>query len=219
MIEALGGFKIFQAFLIKLKTHKNMLQIGVTGGIGSGKSIICRIFASLGVPIYDADVRAKAIMNENEKLKNEIIQHFGEESYTNGHLDRSYLAAKVFSDADAVKKLNSLVHPKVAEDYIYWAQKQYSLGVPYVVREAALMIESNSHKQLDKLITVFAPEDLRIQRVQKRDPQRTDAEIKAIISKQISEEEKIKLANYVIYNDDKTPVLPQILELDANFRR
>ena len=196
-----------------------MLQIGITGGIGSGKSIICRIFATLGAPIYDADARAKAIMNENEKLKTEIIQYFGEETYTNGKLNRSYLAGKVFSDADAVKKLNSLVHPKVAEDYLFWAQKWFTLGVPYVVREAALMIESNSHKQLDRLITVFAPESLRIQRVQKRDTQRSQAEIKAIIDKQISEEEKIKLANYVIYNDDKTPVLPQILALHENFRR
>ena len=196
-----------------------MLQIGITGGIGSGKSTICRIFASLGAPIYDADTRAKAIMNENEKLKAEIIQHFGEESYINGNLNRPYLASKVFSDADAVKKLNSLVHPKVAEDYLFWAQKQFALGVPYVVREAALMIESNSHKQLDRLITVFTPENLRIERIKKRDKQRTEEEIKAIISKQISEEEKMKLANYVIYNDDKTPVLPQILALDENFRR
>ncbi len=195
-----------------------MLQIGITGGIGSGKSVICHIFASLGAPIYDADVRAKAIMNENEVLKTEIIANFGEETYVKGVLNRSYLAGKVFSDTNAVKKLNSLVHPKVAEDYIFWAQKQFSLNMPYVVREAALMIESNSHKQLDRLITVFAPENLRIQRVQKRDKQRTEAEIRAIISKQISEEEKMKLANYVIFNDDKTPVLPQILELDKRFR-
>jgi dephospho-CoA kinase len=191
------------------------LEIGITGGIGSGKSTVSHIFSVLGIPIYDADSRAKYLMAHQESLKNAILQAFGEEAYSEkGELNRSFLAAQVFNDSEKVKLINSLVHPEVAKDYLHWLSEQKS---PYVVREAALMIESGAYKLLDKLITVFAPEALRIKRIQARDPQRSQAEIKAIISKQIPEEEKLKLADFVIYNDEEHPLIPQVLALHQQF--
>lgn len=191
------------------------LEVGITGGIGSGKSTVSYIFSVLGIPIYDADSRAKYLMAHQESLKNAIRQAFGEEAYSEkGELNRSFLAAQVFNDSEKVKLINNLVHPEVAKDYLHWLSQQKS---PYVVREAALMIESGAYKHLDKLITVFAPEELRIKRIQARDPQRSQAEIKAIISKQIPEEEKLKLADFVIYNDEEHPLIPQVLTLHHQF--
>lgn len=199
---------------MKINTQKP-LEVGITGGIGSGKSTVSHIFAILGIPIYDADSRAKYVMAHNEDLKKAIQFHFGQEAYyPNGELNRVFLAKQVFNDSEKVKTINSLVHPEVAKDYLKWLYEQKS---PYIVREAALMIESGSHKALDKLITVFAPETLRIERVKKRDPQRTESEIKAIIAKQIAEEEKIKLADFIIYNDEKQPLIPQVLSLHHLF--
>jgi dephospho-CoA kinase len=197
-----------------MNIHKP-LEVGITGGIGSGKSTVSHIFSILGVPIYDADSRAKYIMAHNEDLKKAIRQAFGEEAYyENGELNRSFLASQVFNDSEKVKIINGLVHPAVAKDYVRWLSEQKS---PYIIREAALMIESGSHKLLDKLITVFAPENLRIERVKKRDPQRSEAEIRAIIAKQISEEEKLKLADFIIYNDEHHPLIPQVLTLHYHF--
>lgn len=196
-------------------TAPTPLQIGITGGIGSGKSTVSHIFSILGIPIYDADSRAKYLMAHNKDLKQAIQKAFGEEAYLkNGELNRSFLAAQVFSDSEKVKIINGLVHPEVAKDYLQWLSEQKS---PYVLREAALMIESGSHKLLDKLIAVFAPENLRIERVKKRDPQRSEAEIKAIIAKQLPEEEKLKLADFIIYNDEQHPLIPQVLALHNHF--
>lgn len=196
--------------------NKKPLEVGITGGIGSGKSTVAHIFAVLGAPIYDADSRAKYLMSHNEPLKKSIQEAFGKESYhEDGSVNRAYLASQVFNDEQKVKQINALVHPKVAEDYISWVQEQ--IGKPYVIREAALMIESGSHKFLDKLITVFAPEEIRIKRVKARDPQRSEEEIKAIIGKQLPEEEKLRLADYIIYNDDTKPVITQVLALHKLF--
>lgn len=196
-------------------TNRKPLEIGITGGIGSGKSTVSRIFSILGIPIYDADSRAKYLMTHQEDLKNAIRQTFGKEAYQeNGELNRAFLASQVFNDNEKVKIINGLVHPEVAKDYQSWLSQQKSV---YVVREAALMIESGAYKQLDKLITVFAPEELRIRRVQARDPQRSQAEIKAIMAKQIAEEEKLRLADFVIYNDEQHALLPQVLALHRRF--
>jgi len=196
--------------------NKKPLEIGITGGIGSGKSTIAHIFAVLGAPIYDADSRAKYIMAHNEDLKKQIQEAFGKEAYQeDGSLNRAYLASQVFNNEQKAQKINGLVHPKVAEDYILWVKKHTEK--PYVVREAALMIESGTHKFLDKLITVFAPEEIRIKRVKARDPQRSEAEIKAIMDKQLPEEEKLRLADYIIYNNDSQPVIPQVLRLHQAF--
>ena len=194
----------------------NKLQVGITGGIGAGKSIICRVFQVLGVSVYDADTRARQLMEEDPQLVQQIKNLFGEESYTNGTLNRSYLAQQVFNDSHNIANLNQLVHPAVASDYRRWYQNQET-GVPYVLREAALMIESGSYKDLDVLINVMAPLELRINRIEQRDPHRSRAQIQSIIDKQLSDEARLKHADYVIQNDEHQMVLPQVLRLHEIF--
>lgn len=199
-----------------MKLNKHPFQIGVTGGIGSGKTLVCKIFQILGIPVYDADSRAKWIMNHHEELKKDIIASFGASSYTPSHeLNRQFLASQVFNNSDKVALLNSLVHPKVGEDYATWVQLQTQ--TPFVVKEAALLFETGSYQLLDKIITVFAPPEIRIQRIKARDLQRTEQEITGIIAKQMNEEEKLKKADYVIYNDENRLVIPQVLDLHQQF--
>jgi len=192
------------------------LQVGITGGIGAGKSIICKIFGVLGIPIYDADSKAKLLMQNNKELQQQIIKLFGPDSYTDGQLNRSYLAERVFNNSQNVKQLNQIVHPAVARDYGDWYSDQ-SQQTAYVVREAALMIESGSYRDLDSLITVEAPRSLRISRVQQRDPHRSKQQIEAIISKQLTDEQRLQYAHYVIQNDEMQLVVPQVLKLHQLF--
>ncbi|MCS6794497.1 MAG: dephospho-CoA kinase [Raineya sp.] len=193
-----------------------ILQIGITGGIGSGKSTVAKIFQILGIPIYDADSRAKAVMVENSELKSAIIENFGENAYLpNGSLNRRFLAEQVFTNPEKTKIINSLVHPAVAQDYLHWLAKQKN--VPYVLREAALMIESGAYRSLDKLIVVSAPEELRLKRIQARDPQRSKQEIQGIMAKQLPETEKLKFADFVIYNDEKHSLIEQVWNLHQKF--
>lgn len=195
--------------------RKNIIKIGITGGIGTGKSTVCLIFRQLGIPIYDADQRAKWLMTNNKLLKEEIIEHFGNESYLpNGELNRGYLANQVFQDQQKVALLNALVHPKVGQDMKNWANQQKK---NYVLKEAALMIESGSYKELDKIILVDAPLDIRLKRIQKRDPQRTEQEILGIIAKQMPEEEKRKVADFIVLNDQTQLLIPQVLNLHKQF--
>lgn len=192
---------------------KRPLQIGITGGIGAGKSLVCRIFGILGVPVYDADSRAKSVMTTDGILMNQIQKEFGLLSYhKDGSVDREYLAKAVFSDEEKLKKLNALIHPRVALDYEQWVEKQKS---KYVLKEAALLFEAKSDKVLDKIIVVSAPEELRIKRVLQRDSHRTEQQIKDIIRNQLSEEEKIKRADFVMLNDEKKLLIPQVLELHS----
>jgi dephospho-CoA kinase len=191
-------------------------QIGITGGIGSGKSIVCKIFAVLGVPIYDADSRAKAVMTTDGILISAIQKEFGTLSYKDdGLLNREYLAKEVFGSEEKLKRLNSLVHPRVAADYSDWLSRQVSK--PYVIKEAALLYESGSYKASDKVIVVRAPEAIRIARVQKRDPHRNEEAIRDIMHNQLPEEEKVKRADFVVTNDESTLLIPQVLSLHANF--
>jgi dephospho-CoA kinase len=192
------------------------LLIGITGGIGSGKSLVCKIFSLLGIPIYEADSRAKWLMVNDLALREKIKAQFGEESYLpDNQLNRQYLASQVFNDGDKVKIMNSLVHPRVGEDYQAWVLANQNQ--PYLLNEAALMFESGRYLSMNQIITVFAPLDLRIKRIRQRDPQRTPDEIRAIIQKQMPEEEKITRANFVIYNDDQQLVIPQVLALHQSF--
>ena len=192
------------------------LQVGVTGGIGSGKSLVCKIFGMLGAPAYNADKRARWLMNNDRSLKKQIRSAFGEGSYgTGGQIDRNYLASKVFNNPVELDKLNALVHPAVGNDYLDWATGKNKY--PYVIKEAALMFESGSHKALDYIITISAPVETRIRRVLERDTFRTRAEVEAIIDKQLSEEERVHRADFVIKNDDLHMVLPQILQLHRRF--
>ncbi|PWU04148.1 MAG: dephospho-CoA kinase [Bacteroidetes bacterium] len=186
-----------------------MLKVGLTGGIGSGKSTIAAMFEALGIPVYYADDAAKEIMNEDEELKLEIISLFGSESYTEGKLNRKFIASLVFNDKSKLESLNALVHPATIRAADKWMQKQSS---PYVIKEAALIFESGSQDQLDYVIGVFAPQTLRIHRVMKRDGVTKDEVLKRM-SNQIDDEIKMRLCNFVIKNDDYEAVLPQVLDL------
>lgn len=193
------------------------LQIGITGGIGSGKSLITKIFSLLNIPIYDADSRAKILMAEDPVLVQQIQDHFGEEAYReDGRLNRTYLASRVFNDPQNIALLNSLVHPRVGSDFQSWGKAREN--APYVIKEAALLFESGSAQQLDKIITVFAPEAMRIERTLKRDKHRSRRQVLDIMSNQWDENRKIEKADFVIYNDGSQLVIPQVLALDKVFR-
>jgi dephospho-CoA kinase len=192
------------------------VQIGITGGIGSGKSLVCRIFHVLGAPVYDADSRAKKLMTTDGILINEIKKEFGTLSFNeDGTLNRELLSKTVFNNPDRLARLNSLVHPRVALDYNQWTQEQS--GAKYCLKEAALLFESGSHQSLDKIIVVAAPDELRIKRVLQRDRHRNRADVEKIINNQMPQEEKIKKADFVIINDEKELVVPQVLKLHEWF--
>jgi dephospho-CoA kinase len=192
------------------------LKVGVTGGIGSGKSMVTKVFQLLGAPVYDADSRAKHLMEQQTELKAAICQLLGEEAYdTTGKLQRSFIARKVFADASLTEKINALVHPRVKEDAEQWIQDHSEF--PYVVKEAALMFESGSASQMDVIVLVHAPESLRMERVLMRDPHRDQKDIRSIMDRQWPEEEKKKLAHEVLINDEQTLLLPQILKLHQKF--
>ncbi|MFD2034935.1 dephospho-CoA kinase [Belliella marina] len=190
---------------------KNPLLIGITGGIGSGKSTVAKIFSILGIPIYAADDRAKWLMANNPELKGKIQQAFGKESYTeDGNLNRGFLASTVFGDEEKTKIINNLVHPAVKADFENWASSQNS---PYVLKEAALLFETGSYKELDKIITVSSPLRIRINRVLLRDPHRNEAQLNAIIDQQMSDEEKIQGSDFVVKNIDTKLLIPQVLQI------
>ena len=194
-----------------------MKRVGITGGIGSGKSTVCKIFAALKVPVYDADTRARCIQNNNKEVVEEIKQLFGKEAYLqDGNLNKTYIAAEVFKNKDKLLKLNHIVHPKVFQDFEDWcAVNQKS---PYVLKEAALMFETDSWKSLDKIIVVTAPHEMKVQRVMERDPHRTREDILAIMAKQLPDEAKIAKADFVLINDEKELLVPQVLQIDQSLR-
>ena len=185
--------------------------IGITGGIGSGKSLVCKVFSVLGIPIYEADARAKYLITQDQLLKKNIIELLGEQAYlASGDYNRAWVASQVFENPVLLSKLNALVHPKVRQDATDWIQQNQK--TPFVLYEAALMKAAGDGNTFDKVIVVNAPVDLRIQRIKARD-QRSETEIRAIIERQISEEERQKIADFIIENDEKQPLLPQILDL------
>ncbi|WP_217605185.1 dephospho-CoA kinase [Chitinophaga sp. GbtcB8] len=187
-----------------------MLKIGITGGIGSGKSTVAKIFELLGIPVYYADTAAKDIMNRDPELKAQVQQHFGADVYdSNGQLDRKRLGNIVFNDQEKLQLLNSLVHPATIRDSEQWSLRQKS---PYVLKEAALLFESESFHYLDKIIGVSAPQPLRILRVMQRDKVSRN-EVFARMHKQMDETIKMRLCDYVIYNDEQQMVIPQVLKL------
>lgn len=191
------------------------ITVGVTGGIGAGKTLVTKLFKLLKIPTYYADDRAKELMNN--ELVESISNAFGTESYTNGKLNRAYLASMVFSNPTELQKLNAIVHPAVAKDFELW-KKAYAQA-PYVVKEAALLIEAGSYKQLDLLLVVTAPVPLRKNRIKRRDPFRSEKEIADIIANQMLEEEKVRLADFVIANDEQRLLIPQVIEIDKKIRQ
>ncbi|MGQ0739629.1 MAG: dephospho-CoA kinase [Bacteroidota bacterium] len=190
-----------------------MLRIGLTGGIGSGKTTVARIFETLCIPVYYADDAAKRLMNTDKELKASVMQHFGAESYKNGELDRKYLASVVFNDKQKLELLNSLTHPATIRDAEEWIQQQTS---PYIIKEAALLFESGATEHLDSIIGVYAPQHIRVQRVMKRDGLPAE-EVMKRISRQINEEMKMKLCDHIIINNEQELVIPQVLELHRKF--
>jgi dephospho-CoA kinase len=186
-----------------------ILKIGLTGGLGSGKSTVAKIFGVLGIPVYYADSEAKRIMNSDPELKAQIIKHFGKEAYADNQLNRAYLSSVVFDNKDKLSLLNSLVHPVTIRDSKQWINKQTT---PYAIKEAALIFESGSQEYLDYVIGVSAPAHLRIQRAMRRD-NLTRGQVQQRMSKQIEEVIKMHLCDFIIYNDEVKPVIPQVLEL------
>lgn len=190
-----------------------MLKIGLTGGIGSGKSTVAKIFEVLGIPVYYADTEAKRLMNSNEKIKESIMQHFGEATYKNEELDRKYLADIVFNNPEKLELLNALIHPVTIKDAEEWMQRQ---AAPYSIKEAALLFESGAAENLDFVIGVYAPQALRIKRVIKRDNLSQDEIVKRI-NRQVNEEMKMKLCDFVITNNEQELLIPQVLKLHQHF--
>lgn len=189
----------------------NPKLIGLTGGIGSGKSTVARLFEILGIPVYYADDRAKWLMNTDANLKKSIVEAFGTESYQeDGSLNREYLAQTVFGDPEKVKKINSLVHPAVAEDFKNWATSQTT---PYVLKEAALIFETGGEEQLEKVINVSSPLRVRMARVLMRDPHRTEEQVNHIINQQLPDEIKNEKADFVIKNKDNMLLIPQVFAI------
>lgn len=190
-----------------------MLKIGLTGGIGSGKSTVAKIFETLGIPVYYADAEAKRLMNSSETLKKVIRQNFGEATYENDQLNRKYLAGIVFNNPEKLELLNALIHPVTINDAEQWMQQQ---SAPYSIKEAALLFESGATENLDFIVGVYAPQALRIKRVMKRDGLTTD-EIMKRINRQVNEEMKMKLCDFVIINDEQELLIPQVLKLHQHF--
>lgn len=187
-----------------------MLKIGITGGIGTGKSFVSKIFKSMGVPFYDADKAAKDIMTNSDIVRRGLMDAFGSETYCeDGALNRKWLADKVFKDPEKLQVLNGIVHPVVIQNAVDWAEKQRGA---YSLKEAALLYESGSYQSLDYTILVEAPLELRIERVIKRD-QVSEEEVLDRMSRQMSEEEKKGYADFIVVNDEITPLLPQVLAI------
>lgn len=191
-----------------------MLRIGITGGIGSGKSTVAHVFEVLGIPVYYADIEAKKMMNSDEELKQQIIREFGNAAYENGILNRRHLASIVFANKEKLAVLNALVHPATIRHGMQWMEKQRT---PYAIKEAALIFESGTQEYLDYVIGVSAPLHLRIQRAMQRD-NITREEVLHRMQNQIDEEIKMRLCDFVIKNDEQELVIMQVLTLDKKLR-
>lgn len=193
-----------------------MKKIGITGGIGSGKSTVCELFKLLGVSVFHADDAARNLQNNNLKIRQQIRELFGEQIYSrDGILDRQKLAAIVFNNTAELAKLNAIIHPAVRENFLLWAEDH--IAEPYLLYEAAILIESGYASDFDKTILVIADEEIRIARVTRRDGSSTE-QVRERIANQISDREKIKLADFIIENNNRKLLIPQIIELDRRIR-
>lgn len=193
-----------------------MLKIGLTGGIGSGKTTVAKVLEVLGIPVYYADEAAKELMYKNELLKQQLIFHFGEATYSeDGQLNRKHLSSIVFADKEKLELLNSLVHPVTIADAKEWFSKQTA---PYVIKEAALLFESGTAEGLDYIIGVTAPAPLRIKRVMDRDNVTAD-EVKRRMNNQLDDSIKMKLCDFVLQNNEQQLLLPQIIQLHEELIR
>lgn len=186
-----------------------MLKVGITGGIGSGKSVICRVFATLGIPVFNADDAARHLMESDSDLQQAIMAALGPDTYVNGSPRRERIAAIVYADKAKLAQLNALVHPATIRYAAEWMARQ---SAPYIIKEAAIFFESGSHREMDVMVGVFAPESLRISRVISRN-NFSEQKVRSIMAQQMDEEEKMRLCHHVITNDDRRAILPQVLHL------
>ena len=193
-----------------------MIRIGVTGGIGSGKSLVCRVFSQLGVPVYSADEAAKNLMEHNAEIRKELTVVFGTSAYEGEKLNRSKLAGLIFENPELLAEVNRIVHPRVARDFSNWCSSFTSS--PFVIQESAILFESNSFKLFDHIVLVTAPEEIRIQRILRR-PEMTREKILRIMRNQLPEEEKIVRSHFIINNDETTLILPLILSIYSEMRK
>lgn len=192
-----------------------MKIIGLTGGIGSGKTIICKIFNTLGIPVYNSDIEAKLLMNNDVQIITELKNKFGDDIYNKNKLNREKLAKLIFNDNNNLNFVNTTVHPAVKLHFNKWTEKQIS---EFVIKETAILFESSTYKDVDFIITVIAPENIRINRIIARDYLKKE-DIQAILANQISDNEKINRSDFIINNDNKQLVLPQILNIYENLRK
>ena len=193
-----------------------MLHVGITGGIGTGKTTACKLFEALGIPVYYADERARWLMEHDEELRRGIIGLFGAAAYTDeGLLNRPEIARQAFGNPELLQKLNAITHPAVAQDGLAWQQAWQ--GVPYTLKEAALLYESGSYRLLDKIIVVSAPLELRIARVMARDDCSREAVLERI-ARQMPQEEKEARADFVLYNDGVQMLIPQVLRIHRTLK-
>ena len=192
------------------------IKIGITGGIGSGKTTVCQIFRLLGIPVFEADERAKILLDTNERIKNGLIHLFGKGIYIQGNVvDRKKLAEIIFNDDIQLQKVNSLVHPEVKVDFQNWLEEQNS---PYIIHEAAILFESGFYKMMNYTLLITAPEETRIKRIVDRE--NVDAEkVKKRIQKQWTDDEKREFASFEIVNDNTRLIIPQIIKIDKNLRK
>ena len=192
-----------------------MIKVGITGGIGSGKSTACKVFRTMGIPVFDADSVAKQLMDTDLVIREQLIQLFGSSVYqSNQTIDRKYLAGIVFNDPSSLEQLNAIIHPAVRNAFEDWFQAQQS---PYIIHEAAILFESGFYKMMDKTIAVVTDEAERIERVMKRNAM-TEEQIRLRIRNQWTDEQRIKLADFVIGNNDNELIIPQIVEIDKKLR-
>ena len=191
-----------------------MKVVGLTGGIGSGKSTVAKIFLQLGIPVYDSDTRAKALYSESEDLKQAMILEYGESIYSGNQINRAKLADIVFNDKSQLEKLNSLVHPLLQKDFDTWKSQQIS---PYVIREAAILVESGAYKECDEVVVVTAKEATRIARVVKRD-HASKEQVRQRISNQLTDKERLVFADFEISNNNDESLIEQVISLDKQLR-
>jgi dephospho-CoA kinase len=188
------------------------MKLGITGGIGSGKTSVCRVFNVLGIPVFSADPEAQTIMNEDRKIKKGISEIAGKNIYPDGKLDRMELASLIFNDTVSLKKVNALVHPIVFDHFIQWAEKQTA---PYVIMEAAILFESGGSELVDRVATIVAPVEERISRVTLRN-KLTREQVMDRIRNQMTDEERIKRSDYVINNSENEMIIPVILKINED---
>ena len=187
-----------------------MIKIGITGGIGSGKSIISTLFKFHGIPVYNADEETKALYNKSANIKKQLTEHFGEELYHNNVLNKTLFASIIFSDAEKLKLANSIIHPEVLKHFKDWCTQNSTHSI--VALEAAILFESDFHKHLDKVVTVYSPLNLRVERVIQRDNTTLEM-VESRIEHQMPENEKIGMAEYVIVNDYENSLIEQVENL------